>query len=162
MNNFWKGLLIGVLIGFVIGGFAYSLRTETTTGFIAADTEDEILTVTKVIDGDTVIVEGGDSVRLLGIDSDERGEPCYGEAKDRLEELVLNKDVRLERDEEDKDQYGRYLRYIFLKDMNINLQVVKEGLAIARFYPENVKYKEEIVAAEKEAKDSEVGCKWKK
>jgi micrococcal nuclease len=116
-------------------------------------------TVTKVIDGDTVIAEG-ESVRLLGIDADERGYPCYKEAKKRLEELILNKEVYLERNVVNKDQYGRYLRYIFLNGQNINLELVKEGLAIARFSPENVKYKEEIIAAEKDAREKGIGCKW--
>jgi endonuclease YncB( thermonuclease family) len=52
--------------------------------------------VTKVIDGDTFLIEGGYSVRVLGIDADERGHPCYDEAKRGLEDLVLGKEVRLE------------------------------------------------------------------
>ncbi len=116
--------------------------------------------VTKIIDGDTVIIEGGYSVRLLGIDADEKGYPCYEPAKQRLEELVLNKEVYLESDREDQDQYKRYLRYLILYGDNINRRLVKEGLAIARFYPENIKYKEEIIAGEKEARENKVGCKW--
>lgn len=117
-------------------------------------------TVTKVIDGDTVIVEGGASVRLLGIDSDEKGYPCFDPAKNRLEELVLSKEVRLEKDQADQDQYKRYLRYLFIDSQNINLELVKEGLAVARFSPENQKYKEEIQKAEQEAKEKKIGCKW--
>lgn len=116
--------------------------------------------VSKVIDGDTVVVEG-ESIRLLGMDADERGYPCYNEAKKRLEELVLSKEVILEADVEDKDQYDRYLRYIFLDGKNINLQLVEEGMAVARFYPENQKYKEEIVKAEITARENKVGCKWR-
>jgi len=115
--------------------------------------------VTKVIDGDTVIIEGA-SVRLLGIDSDERGYPCYKKAKQRIEELILNKDVTLETDGKDKDQYERYLRYIFLNEKNINLQLVEEGLAIARLYPQNKKYRTEILNAEKQARENKIGCKW--
>ena len=116
--------------------------------------------VSKIIDGDTIIAEG-ESVRLLGIDTDEKGQPCYSEAKSRIEELVLNKEVKLEADAEDTDQYGRYLRYIFLDGKNINLQLVQEGLAVARFYPENIKYKQEIIDAEKQARENKTGCKWK-
>lgn len=115
--------------------------------------------VTKIIDGDTVIIEG-ESVRLLGIDSDERGYPCYNKAKKRIEDLVLNKEVKLEEDGENKDQYQRYLRYIFLDGKNINLQLVKEGLAVSRFSPQNIKYKQEILAAEKYARENRMGCKW--
>ena len=116
--------------------------------------------ISKVIDGDTVVAEG-DSIRLIGIDTDERGQPCYSEAKKRMEELALNKEAVLERESENKDQYGRLLRYIFIGNENINLKMVKEGLAVARFYPENIKYKDEIVAAEKEARAAVIGCKWK-
>ena len=122
--------------------------------------DNSIKMVTKVIDGDTIIIEGGQSVRIIGIDTDERGYPCYDVAKNRLEELVLNKEVRLEKSVEDLDQYCRYLRYILLDNKNIGLQMVSEGLAVARFYPENVKYRSEIELAEQEAKDKEIGCKW--
>ncbi len=116
--------------------------------------------VTKIIDGDTVIVEGGDSVRLLGIDTDERGYPCYSAAKDRLEELVLNREAVLEREGEDKDQYGRYLRYILLDDDNVNVRMVSEGYAVARLDPDNVRYRDDIIAAEKSAMSNGIGCKW--
>lgn len=115
--------------------------------------------VSKIIDGDTVIIEG-ESVRLLGIDADERGHPCYNAAKERIEELVLNKEVELVADKEDKDMYKRYLRYIFLGGENINLKLVQEGLAVARFSPENTKYKDEILAAEQSARENRIGCKW--
>jgi len=116
--------------------------------------------VTKVIDGDTFLIEGGYSVRILGIDADERGYPCYQAAKERLEELILNKEVRLEKEKEDFDQYCRYLRYVFADDKNVSLELVKEGLAVARFSPENIKYREEISLAEKEARENKIGCKW--
>ena len=116
--------------------------------------------VTKVLDGDTVVVEGGHHIRLLGIDADERGYPCYDSAKELLEELVLNKKVRLEKDQTDVDQYDRCLRYLFLDNLNINLELVREGQAIARFYPPDVKYQTEITQAEKEAIDNKIGCKW--
>ena len=115
---------------------------------------------TKVIDGDTFLIEGGFAVRMLGIDADEMGYPCYETAKNRLEELILNKEVRLEKEKEDFDRYCRYLRYVFLDDKNISLELVKEGLVVARFFPENIKYREEISLAEKEAKENKVGCKW--
>jgi len=116
--------------------------------------------VTKVLDGDTIIVQGGIHVRLLGIDADEKDYPCHGTARQRLEELILGKTVVLEMDNEDLDQYGRQLRFVFLNGCNINQQLVAEGLAIARFYPENQKYKDEIVVAEAEAIKNKIGCKW--
>jgi micrococcal nuclease len=115
---------------------------------------------TKIIDGDTFLIEGGYSVRILGIDADERGYPCYEAAKNKLEELILNQEVKLEKGIEDKDQWCRYLRYVILGKQNISLELVKEGLAVARFSPEDAKYREEITQAEKEARENKIGCKW--
>jgi micrococcal nuclease len=147
--------LYWLLIIILITNFSLLLYYKITGSVIVK----EVRTVTKVIDGDTVIISGGRSVRLLGIDSDERGQPCYNQAKQRLESLVLNKKVYLELDKEDKDQYGRLLRYIFLDEQNINVLLVKEGLAIARFQG-NEKYSQEITEAEEEAMNKKLGCKW--
>jgi micrococcal nuclease len=115
--------------------------------------------VTKVIDGDTVIIEGGQSVRLLGIDADEKNYPCYTEAKVALENLVLSRRVTLESDKEDKDKYGRLLRWIWLNDTLVNFEMVKLGLAVARFDSDS-KYQEEITSAEQAAIAHHLGCKW--
>jgi len=156
-------ILVGILI---IGGAIYFFSKEKTApSSISSPTQTQCLApsevlVTKIIDGDTIVVEGGYSVRILGIDADESGYPCYQPAKSRLEELVLNKKVRLEKDVTDVDQYKRCLRYVFLGDQNIGLELVKEGLAIARFYEPDLKYKEKISLAEKEAIENKIGCKW--
>ena len=149
-------VIVGILI---VGGAIYFWPREENEGVCLAPVEGM---VTKVIDGDTVVVEGGEHVRLIGIDADEAGSTCYQEAKRRLEELILNQEVRLEKDVSDLDQYDRCLRYIFLNDENINVKLVREGLAIARFYQPDVKYQEEIAQAEKEAISQEIGCKWNK
>ena len=115
--------------------------------------------VTKIIDGDTVIVQGGETIRLLGIDCDERGKECYVKAKNRIEEILLNQKVILKKESEDKDIYGRSLRYIFLNGENINSKMVKEGYCVARF-PQESKYKKEIVEVEEFAISNNVGCKW--
>jgi len=115
---------------------------------------------TKIIDGDTFLIEGGYSVRILGIDADERDHPCYDAAKTGLEELILNKEVKLEKGTEDKDQWCRYLRYVFLDNKNISVELVKKGLAVARSSAEDFKHQEEIRAAEKQAKENKIGCKW--
>jgi len=118
--------------------------------------------VTKVLDGDTFLIEGGYSVRILGIDADEKGYPCYEEAKRELEKLILGKVVRLEKGKEDLDRYCRYLRYVFLDKKNIGVEMVKKGLVVARFSSfSDENYKKEIERAEKLAREKKVGCKWK-
>lgn len=152
-------IMLAVLAGLSYINTAVAPDSRTENGTVIKEMSYEAV-VTKVLDGDTVIVRGGDHVRLLGIDSDEKDYPCYGAARLRLEELVLSKTVRLEKDREDLDQYGRQLRYLFLNGENINQKLVVEGLAVARFYPENQKYKNEITAAEAKAIENKTGCKW--
>jgi endonuclease YncB( thermonuclease family) len=171
---FEKNKFIGILIGALIfGTVIYFLPKKIEKSEIYTSQtgkrncekipelpDGAIKLATKIIDGDTFLIEGGYSVRILGIDADERGYPCYGPAKERLEELILNKEVKLEKGKEDFDQYCRYLRYVFVDDKNVSLELVKEGLAVARFSPEDVKYREEISLAEKEARENKIGCKW--
>ena len=127
------------------------------TGICSAQ---EFVVVTKVLDGDTILVEGGEHVRLIGIEADEKDDSCFEQAKLRLEDLILNETVRLERDVSDVDLYSRCLRYVFLDGENINIQMVAEGMAVARFYEPDTAYKDEIIEAEQQAKENGLGCKW--
>lgn len=175
-NKIFWAIIIGAVI---IGGFVYfgmknpnivvapqkveTQKSAENGSLLTAQTACEAAEntiVTKVIDGDTVVVEGGYHVRLLGMDADETGYPCYQPAKIRLENLVLGKKVVLEKDKTDLDIYGRCLRYIFINGTNVDAQLVKEGLAIARFYEPDVKYRAEITLAEQQAISSKLGCKW--
>ncbi|MFH0837415.1 MAG: thermonuclease family protein [Candidatus Aenigmatarchaeota archaeon] len=72
--------------------------------------------VTRIIDGDTLVLNTTEKVRLNGINTPETQECYYEEAKERLIELVLNKEVMLERDITDIDVYDRLLRYIYIYD----------------------------------------------
>lgn len=125
------------------------------------ETEAEKKTVTKVIDGDTIVVEGGQEVRLLAIDADEKEEPCFNQAKDRLTELVLGKKVTLETNSRRVDQYGRFLRFVEVEDMNVNLVLLKEGVVAARFFQGDDFDKSPYVEAENFAKENQIGCKWR-
>jgi len=118
--------------------------------------EREKIIVTNVIDGDTIVISGGERARLLGIDTPEKGEFFYKEAKARLEQLVENKEVLLEKEGENKDKYDRLLRYIFIDDANINLKLVEEGYAICYFY-EQSKYQEACKELEENAMTKKIG-----
>jgi len=152
----FSAIVFGVIVGLFL--FIGQLVDESVEkGVIFSDGEERV--VTKIIDGDTVVVEGGETIRLIGIDCDERGKECYSAAKNYIEEVLLDKLVVLESEDEDKDMYGRSLRYIFLDGENVNVRLVKEGYCVARIYSET-KYKGEIQIAEQEAIDNNVGCKW--
>ncbi len=132
--------------------------TEATAAAVAK-IPDQIVIITRIVDGDTVVIEGGQKVRLLGIDTDERGEPCYNTAKTGLAGMILNRRVRLQSDGQNKDRYDRLLRWIWLNETNINVEMVAKGLAVARF-EQPVLYQNEVAVAEKAAIENRMGCKW--
>lgn len=95
--------------------------------------EEPTYVVTHVVDGDTVDLDSGDSVRLVGIDTPERGECGFGPAQSAMKRLVLGKEVTLVESDEDADKYGRLLRYVEVGDLDVGLRMIRKGLAIARY-----------------------------
>jgi endonuclease YncB( thermonuclease family) len=120
-------------------------------------TSSETFDVSQIIDGDTIRLSSGDKVRLIGINTPETGQPYYGEATEKLKQLIGNSPVKLEKDEDDKDQYGRLLRYVYVNDTHVNLEMVKCGMAIAYEFQPNVKYSDDFEEAEQEAKSAKQG-----
>jgi endonuclease YncB( thermonuclease family) len=89
--------------------------------------------VTKVVDGDTIRLGNGETVRLLGIDAPEAGECGTERAADNLARLVLGKKVRLKAPADDRDRYGRQLRYVDIGSHDAGLRLIKSGLAVPRY-----------------------------
>ncbi len=109
--------------------------------------------VYHVVDGDTIDVQldNGveDRVRLIGIDTPERGEEGFEEAKVYVEERLLHRIVWIETDVEQRGPFNRLLGYIWLDGEMINLELVEKGYAEPKEYPPNVKYSENLVEADK-------------
>ena len=90
--------------------------------------------VERVVDGDTIIVEGVGRVRLIGVDTPETVHPnrpveFYGkEASAFTKGLLEGKQVRLEYDQERTDRYGRTLAYVYLTDGTfVNAEIIRRG-----------------------------------
>lgn len=111
-----------------------------TLSACADQPEPGIATVRKVIDGDTIELRIGTSnetVRLLGIDTPETIHPsqpveCFGpEASARTKQLLpQGTKVRIERDTEARDHFGRLLLYVYLGDRMVNEVLLSEGFAV--------------------------------
>ncbi|MEN6369329.1 MAG: thermonuclease family protein [Thermotogota bacterium] len=111
--------------------------------------------VYKIVDGDTVVLKGGETVRYLNIDTPEVGRPYADEATALNRKFVKFKDVRLEIDVEERDIYGRLLAYVYVETeqgwVMVNLELVRAGLARLLFIPPNGKYRGAFEAALEDA-----------
>ena len=130
---------------------------------------DGTATVVAVSDGDTIDVDLGgntESVRLLGIDTPETHHPtkpveCYGaEASARTAELLAEGSrVKLVRDTEARDRYGRLLAYVYRADddLFVNLSLVTDGFADALDIAPNNAHAAELARAVGAARNAGVG-----
>ncbi len=126
-------------------------------------------TVTRVVDGDTVQVQIGsvsESVRLIGVDTPETVDErkpvqCFGpEASARTRELLpAGTAVRLERDAEARDHYGRLLAYVFRASdgLFVNLALVRDGFATALIIEPNATFAAQLRDAEGTARAARLG-----
>lgn len=108
----------------------------------------------RVIDGDTIVIQGEERVRYIGIDAPERDEPLGQAATELNRKLVEGKRVRLERDVSDRDRYGRLLRYVYVDGTLVEAELVRQGLARVRAYPPDTKHHQELSALEQEARQA--------
>ena len=126
------------------------------------------VTVTRVIDGDTVevgpAIEGTEDVRLIGVDAPEtegspRGVQPYGEKASRFAEKMLESErVTLRFDKEKKDDYGRVLAYLYLPDGTMfNQTLLEKGFAQVATFPPNVEHVSRFEKAQREARRAERG-----
>jgi endonuclease YncB( thermonuclease family) len=97
-------------------------------------TEAIVLLTAQVVDGDTITMSDGTTVRLIGIDTPERGQCGYDESSALLAQLLVGQNVTLvpgARD--DIDKYGRLLRYVDVNGVDMDLKMIESGRAIARY-----------------------------
>ncbi len=136
--------------------------------------------IRRVIDGDTIQLENGERVRLIGIDTPEmhesnklyRDSQKSGEDVRAIKELgerayqftrnlIEGKRVSLEFDVEKYDRYNRLLAYVFLKDGTfVNAEIVRQGYASLLTIPPNVRYADLFAKFYREARENKRGL-WK-
>lgn len=176
MNIFRRFFLTVFLFMFVICGCCEEkIFRQSSEGYDYND-----ILVTRVVDGDTFEIKNGKRVRLIGIDAPEvhfsgrlsrqakRAQKDAETIKILGEEawlfarkLVEGKKVRLEFDVDKYDKYERLLANVYLKDGTfVNKEIIKEGYALLYTVPPNVKYKDILLEALKEARREKKGL-WK-
>ena len=126
---------------------------------------DELVLVERVVDGDTLVLSGGDRVRLIGVDTPETHHPSkpvqpFGpEAYEFTRGKVEGKRVQLKFDPgETKDRYGRTLAYVYIDGEFLNELLIRQGLARALTnYPFSSDMKQVFRTAEAQAKAAKRG-----
>jgi micrococcal nuclease len=136
--------------------------------------------VSRVVDGDTIKLENGERVRLIGIDTPEVHESAklYRDARkskqdvstiqrlgrqssDFTKNILEGKRVRLEFDVEKCDRYKRLLAYVYLKDGTfVNAEIIKQGYGSPYTFPPNVRYVDLFRQLSQEARENKRGL-WK-
>lgn len=150
---------------------------KTLSGPGSAMAGNEYVYVSRVVDGDTLHLSGGQRVRLIGIDTPELHHSAKLERDARkshmnvrqiqamgakasafTKALCEGKKVRLEYDVEKRDKYRRILAYVYLEDGTfVNAKIVEEGYAQIMTIPPNVKYAELFLKLEREAREKRKG-----
>jgi micrococcal nuclease len=125
--------------------------------------------IVRVVDGDTVVVRLGghdQRVRLIGIDTPETVSPvkpvqCYGHQASVHTKALLppGTAVRLVRDVDERDIYGRLLAYVYrVRDgLFVNLELARDGFASLLTYPPNVAHVDQFRAAVDGARRRDIG-----
>lgn len=143
---------------FFIGGF-FTGRSAV----LQSNNDPIYVKVVRVIDGDTVEIEGGERVRYLGVGSPESVDSqkpvqCFGqEAKQKNKELVEGKVVRLERGIKERDRFCRILAYVWVENNMVNIELIKQGYARKYLLPRDSPYKQKFIDAELEAESEKKG-----
>lgn len=135
-------ILVVLLILFVITISLYLIKPVQVNEEISNNT------VIRVIDGDTFEIYSGDKVRLICVDTPELGDAGSYESKEFLEDLILDKEVRMEKDVSETDKYGRLLRYVYVNssvgELFVNKEIVRQGYGEVFEYGDDVKLCGEI------------------
>lgn len=160
-----KTLILAIAIIAILLSFA---RVFKYSGFSTDGNYRNDVLVLHVIDGDTIKLSNGKIVRYIGIDTPElreksgsgwtyKARPYAEDALDFNKRLVEGKVVRLEFDAQRYDKYNRLLAYAYIGDKMVNLEMVRQGYAMIYTYPPNVKYIEEFIDAQQEARKNKRG-----
>ncbi len=115
--------------------------------------------VKRVIDGDTIEMDKGQIVRLVGVNAPDSGQPFEEESTEFAKKLVEGKKVKLVYDEYKSDRFGRILAYVITDNKNLSLELVRKGLAKVTIYEKRkpLIYQQQLLDAEKEAKNKKLG-----
>jgi micrococcal nuclease len=147
-----KLLLLLLVAALALGAFVLLTRDSSSEGSVVA----------HVIDGDTIELVDGRRVRLVQIDTPEKGSECYGDESSAATRRLLppGTEVRIEQDPalDQVDRFGRKLAYVWRGDEDVNVTLVREGAAGVWFFDgRRGRHATELLRAAERARAQEKG-----
>jgi len=119
--------------------------------------ETTLYRVTRVVDGDTAVLENGEMVRILSIDTPERGESLYTEAAQYLAGWLEGREVGLEFGNRRRDAYHRLLGHLWLGDTLVSERLLEAGMARLYPFPDDTLHRQRLTSAQKRARQAHAG-----
>jgi micrococcal nuclease len=113
--------------------------------------------VSKVVDGDTIVLNSGEVIRYIGIDTPEKGAAFFEQATQANRELLKRGKLTFEYDIDRQDRYGRTLAYVWIDSLLVNAELVGLGLASVYTFVPNLKYRDRLVSRQTEARKNGLG-----
>jgi micrococcal nuclease len=163
-------LALAACLGLPVAPGSGPASPDEASGALAPDGPTETAEVVRVVDGDTLIVDRGNGeerLRYIGIDAPESVRPeapvefMGHEAAEANAALVEGRELVLERDVSDTDEFGRLLRYAWFRDGDewrlVNLELVAQGYAQAVSFPPDVRRQDLLRGAERAARELGLG-----
>ncbi len=140
-------------VRFVVIGLILLAAVLGARGAVGGSSAQDVR-VTRVIDGDTVVVSGGEHVRLIGVDTPERGDCFSRAATAEARRLAGGRAVRLRFDAERRDRYGRLLAYVHRSSdgVFVNAELMRRGYARTLSIAPNVRHAGRFARLEREAR----------
>jgi len=157
-----------ILLGIFIFYFNKDKTIQTVSVVVTLPSPTPIVTpsgevtfakVTRVIDGDTFVIDTGAHVRYIGMNAPELNPlECYAkEATEIDKNLVLGKEVKLVKDVSETDKYDRLLRYVYVGDTFVDDELVKEGAAKIETVLPDIEFKDQFLQSQNYAKENNLG-----
>src|SRR3990167_888621 len=151
-NFLTAGLAFLTLILGFFGGTYYTNQKQSTLITKA--------TVTRIIDGDNLELDNGQSIRLYGVGCPEKNQKFSQEAIDLSTKLALNQQITIDyQPNYTKDRWNRILGYVFIGDTFLNQELIRQGYCQVTIYEKRakLKYQDELIYAQNQAKQEKLG-----
>ena len=159
----FRRVVILLAVAVAAGALGANRLGAAGSGDGSASRSSELATVTRVVDGDTVVARVGgrsERVRYIGMDTPEDVKPgtpvqCYSRAAAaENRRLVEGRRVRLVEDAEARDRYGRLLAYVYRASdgLFVNAELVRRGYARPLTIPPNVAHERQFVRLARRAR----------